>query len=180
MPLVLLDRSGLAYPAPSPHDLVGLDNRRAGYVVTLHLLQRGAKHIAFLAREGSVETVDDRIVGCREALLSRGVHMAENMVIRGDAADESLIAAVVASRRIDAFLCANDHTAANLMRTLIGMGIGIPQDIRIAGIDDVKYASLLPIPLTTFHQPCSAIGAASMSAMLERISNPSLPVRSIC
>jgi DNA-binding LacI/PurR family transcriptional regulator len=81
--------------------------------------------------------------------------------------------------KIDSIMCANDHTAANLMQTLIALGIRIPHDIRIAGVDDVKYASLLPIPLTTFHQPCDDIGAAGISAMLERVSNPHLPTRTI-
>ena len=76
-------------------------------------------------------------------------------------------------------MCANDLTAANLMRTLLSLGVKLPEDIRIAGVDDVKYASLLPIPLTTLHQPCAEIGAASMSAMLERVRNPHLPTRSI-
>ena len=76
-------------------------------------------------------------------------------------------------------MCANDRTAASLMHTLINLGIRIPQDIQIAGVDDVRYASLLPIPLTTFQQPCTEIGAVSMSAMLERVRNRELPTRSI-
>ena len=65
------------------------------------------------------------------------------------------------------------------MQSLSALGARVPEDIRIAGIDDVRYASLLPIPLTTFHQPCAEIGAAAMSAMLERVANPHLPPRSI-
>lgn len=179
IPVILLDRTGLPYPARSPYDLVGIDNRQAGYIVTDHLLRQGAKHIAFLGREGSAETVDDRIVGYREALLAHGVKQPKNLVIRGDAADTVLVKSLFKGQKIDAFVCANDLTAANLMQTLIGLGISIPEEIRITGIDDVKYASLLPIPLTTFRQPCSAIGAVSMSAMQERINNPQLPARSI-
>ena len=179
IPVVLLDRSGLPYPARSPYDLVGIDNRRAGYIVTDHLLRQGAQQIAFLAREGSAETVDDRIVGYREALFAHGMKQTKNLVCRGDAADTTFIESFVKRQRIDAFVCANDLTAANLMQTLIGLGIGIPEDVRIVGIDDVKYASLLPIPLTTYRQPCSAIGAVSMCAMHERVQNPQLPARSI-
>jgi DNA-binding LacI/PurR family transcriptional regulator len=49
----------------------------------------------------------------------------------------------------------------------------------MAGIDDVKYASLLSVPLTTIHQPCSSIGAVAISAMLERLREPRLPARDI-
>ena len=179
VPVILLDRCGLAFPAAGRHDLVGLDNRRAGYVVTEHLLRQGAKSIAFLAREGSVETVEARIVGCREALYARGKSLADTVIVRKEPMDPEEIREALKRCSIDAFVCANDHTAANLMKTLLGIGIRIPQDIRIVGFDDVSYASLLPVPLTTMHQPCGNIGAAAMSAMLERIHNSSLAPRSI-
>jgi DNA-binding LacI/PurR family transcriptional regulator len=183
IPVVLLDRCVLEYPARSDFDLVGLDNRRAGYVVADHLLNQGARRVAFLAEAGSAETVDDRIVGYREALFAHGQRPEKAAVIRGDAADVSLIAGVLEAAakvdRIDAFLCANDHTAAKLMRTLMSLELRVPEDIRIAGIDDVRYAGLLPVPLTTFHQPCLDIGAAAIAAMRERVGNPELPARSI-
>ena len=83
------------------------------------------------------------------------------------------------TREIDAIMCANDITAANLMQTLLSLQVRIPDDVRIAGVDDVKYAKLLPIPLTTYQQPCAEIGAVSMSAMVERVKNRQLPARSI-
>ena len=65
------------------------------------------------------------------------------------------------------------------MQTLIRLGVGIPDEIRIMGIDDVKYANLLPIPLTTQHQPCLDIGRVAVSTMLDRLENPDLPTRDI-
>jgi DNA-binding LacI/PurR family transcriptional regulator len=57
--------------------------------------------------------------------------------------------------------------------------VKIPEEIRLVGIDDVKYASLLPIPLTTQHQPCLDIGRVAVSTMLDRLENPNLPTRDI-
>lgn len=179
IPVILLDRCELQYPERSEYDLVGLDNRRAGYVMTNHLLGQGAKHIAFLAREGSAETVDDRIAGYRDALFAQDEKLSSYLVVRGDGADVPSIKRTLRESKIDAFLCANDHTAARLMHSLLSLGVRIPDDIRIAGIDDVKYAGLLPVPLTTFRQPCLDIGAAAVAAMKERISNPHLAGRSI-
>ena len=65
------------------------------------------------------------------------------------------------------------------MQVLITLGYRIPQDIRIVGIDDVEYASLLPVPLTTVHQPCRDIGEAAMAAMLDRVARPGMFVRDI-
>jgi DNA-binding LacI/PurR family transcriptional regulator len=65
------------------------------------------------------------------------------------------------------------------MQTLLGLGLRIPEDIRIVGMDDVRYASLLPVPLTTIHQDCAGIGAVAMATMLERLEHPELPIRDI-
>jgi GntR family transcriptional regulator, arabinose operon transcriptional repressor len=179
IPVVLLDRCINGYPARSEYDLVGIDNRRTAYGATMHLVELGAKRIAFLGKRLSASTVDARIAGYREALFDSDLHRSENLVTRGDPADETLLRSVLKKHRPDAFLCANDHTAATLMKTLIGLGVQIPEDIRIVGIDDVKYASLLPIPLTTQRQPCQDIGKVAMATMLERLRNPDLPIREI-
>ena len=179
IPVVLLDRCVLAFPARSDYDLVGLDNRRAGYLMTNHLLRQGARRLGFLALEQSAETVDDRIAGYREALYANDRPFDPKLVLRADPSDAATLAKAIEEHGIDALQCANDLTAAQLMRTLLGLGMRIPEDMRIAGIDDVRYAGLLPVPLTTLHQPCADIGAVALAAMLDRISNPTLPARSI-
>lgn len=179
IPVVLLDRCVLQYPERSEYDVVGLDNRRAGFVVANHLLRRGARRIAFLAEANSAETVDARIAGYREAHFAYGLAAGKELLIPGDGTDAATLSALLERQKIDAFQCANDHTAARLMQTLLGLGVRIPDDVRIAGIDDVKYAGLLTVPLTTYHQPCLDIGEAAMAAMRERIANPGLAARSI-
>jgi DNA-binding LacI/PurR family transcriptional regulator len=179
IPVVLLDRCVLEFPARSEYDLVCLDNRRAGYIMTDHLIKQGAKRVGFLAVEGSAETVDDRIAGYREALFAHGIALDPGWIVRGDPSDRALVAAALETQGIDALQCANDRTAAELMKTVLGLGLRVPDDVRIAGIDDVRYAGLLPVPLTTFHQPCMDIGAAAIAAMQDRIANPLLPARSI-
>ena len=179
IPIVLLDRCFEPYPKRSKYDLVGIDNRRAGYQATEHLIRAGAKRIAFFARPNSASTVGARIAGYREALTSQPTHRGGELVKFGDASNLSFIRSILKKDRPDAFLCANDHTAGNLMHTLISLGRRIPKDIRVVGIDDVKYARLLPVPLTTQHQPCHDIGKVALSVMLDRIANPSLPPRDI-
>ncbi len=65
------------------------------------------------------------------------------------------------------------------MHVVLGLGYRIPGDIAIVGIDDVEFASLLPVPLTTVHQPCREIGEAAMAAMIERVKRPAMFVRDI-
>ena len=179
IPVILLDRCFASYPMRSRYDLVGIDNRRTAYLATEHLARAGAKRIAFLGKPLSAPTVDARIAGYREALLANSLLKHENLVTRADPSDDTLICSILGTQKPDAFLCANDHTAANLMQTLIRLGRRIPEDIRIVGIDDVKYASLLPIPLTTQHQPCLDLGKMAMATMLDRLENPDFPTRDV-
>ena len=76
-------------------------------------------------------------------------------------------------------VCANDRTAGQLMLTLNSLGVEIPTQVKIVGIDDVKYASLLHVPLTTLRQPCSEIGAAALSTMIDRLAHPTTPARHV-
>jgi GntR family transcriptional regulator, arabinose operon transcriptional repressor len=179
IPVVLLDRCLEPYPRRSNYDLVGIDNRRTAFLATEHLIKAGAKRIAFFARPNSAPTVDARIAGYREAIQSLSSQAGKDCVNLGDASDSEFVKAVLKKHRPDAFLCANDHTAGNLMHTLLALGEKVPEDIRMVGIDDVKYARLLPVPLTTQHQPCRNLGRIALGTMLDRIANPSLPPRDI-
>jgi GntR family transcriptional regulator, arabinose operon transcriptional repressor len=179
IPIVLLDRCLEPYPQRSKHDLVGIDNRCTGFLAAEHLIKCGAKRIAFFARPNSAPTVDARIAGYREALLLQPDRPRLDMVNIGDASDRKFVKSILKKQRADAFVCANDLTAGNLMHTLMSLGQRIPEDTRIVGIDDVKYARLLPVPLTTLHQPCRDLGRVAVATMLDRIANPDLPPRDV-
>jgi GntR family transcriptional regulator of arabinose operon len=180
IPIVLLDRCVMPYPQRCRHDLVGIDNRRAGYVAAEHLLKLGTRRISFLAYSGGAPTVDARIAGFREALLANDAPLESGRVHRLDAIAETSIRPLLAGRPCpEGFVCANDRTAGELMLVLQSIGYRVPRDVRIVGIDDVEYASLLPVPLTTVHQPCREIGEAAMAAMLARIEQPTMLARDI-
>jgi len=179
IPVVLLDRCYMPFPERSAHDLVGVDNRRAGYMAAAHLLGLGVRRLAFLGEANVAGTVDARISGFHEALRAFGAVSAVDPAWRGSAEDESLVRRLLETLRPEGIVCANDLTAARLMQTLLRMGVRIPEEVRIVGMDDVKYASLLPVPLTTIHQDCAGIGAVAMATMLERLEHPELPVRDV-
>jgi GntR family transcriptional regulator of arabinose operon len=178
IPVVLLDRCYMPFPGRSHHDLVGIDNRRAGHLATRHLADRDCRRIAFLSVAGAAATVDARAAGYREALIAAGLPLEAALQPRPEAIDEGTIRQVM-SAAPDAFVCANDRIAGQLMPALMARGYQIPRDIRIVGIDDVKYANLLPVPLTSIHQPCREIGEAAMAAMLQRIARPKMAARDI-
>jgi DNA-binding LacI/PurR family transcriptional regulator len=179
IPVILLDRTVGPYPERGHHDLVALDNRRAGYVATEHLVRMGSRRVAFVGVPNAAATVDAREAGYREALYAAGASFERSFAHRLDPADAESVRAFMDSTRPDAIVCANDRTAARLMHTLIALGHAVPRDVRLVGIDDLEYASLLPVPLTTIRQPTREIGAAALAAMLDRVSRADLPTRDI-
>jgi GntR family transcriptional regulator, arabinose operon transcriptional repressor len=179
IPVVLLDRCYMSYPERSAHDLVGVDNRSAGFVATSHLLRLGVQRIAFLGELNSASTVDARIAGFHEALRDHGISPQHDPVWRGNPQDVPFVRRLLDTVRPEAIFCANDLTAARIMQSLLSLGVGIPEQVRIVGMDDVKYASLLPVPLTTIHQDCAGIGMVAMATMQERLEHPELPVRDV-
>lgn len=179
IPVVLLDRGVYHYPRRSAYDLVGIDNRRAGFLVTEHLLRDGCRRLLFLAKPQSATTVDARIQGFRDAVEAFGLTARSGQVHLGNPDDVDRIRDVMSSICTDGIVCANDLTAAHLMQSLQTIGIAVPKQVRMVGIDDVKYAALLGVPLTTLRQPCLEIGEMAISAMLERIAHPGWPARDI-
>jgi DNA-binding LacI/PurR family transcriptional regulator len=179
IPIILLDRTVVPYPQRGHHDIVGIDNRRAGYLVTEHLLRLGSRRVAFVGVQNAAATVDARESGYREALHAWDVPFERAFSHRLDPADVASVRALMDSNRPDAIVCANDWTAARIMRSLLELGHALPRDVRLVGIDDVEYASLLPVPLTTLRQPTAQIGAAALAAMLDRVSGADFPTRDI-
>ncbi|MDF1811710.1 MAG: GntR family transcriptional regulator [Verrucomicrobiales bacterium] len=182
IPVVLLDRDISSYPSRSRYDLVGIDNRRVGFAVTDHLLSLGRKRIVFLTYREGVYSIGERINGYREAVSARGLPADSIRVEHLPAENEEatrVIKSLLESFRPDAFVCVNDRTAGGLMHHLLSSGVRIPEDVAVVGIDDVAYANLLPVRLTTMHQPCGEIGRTAVAAMLERIRNPGMTARTL-
>lgn len=178
IPVVLLDRDFVNYPDRSNFDLVGIDNHRAGYILTRHLIQAGAKRLVFAMRRNSASTVDARAAGYRNALHTL-LPGATPAFFCTDQSQPDEVSEMLDRFGPDGIVCANDVTAARLMQTLVSLGIRIPADIRMVGVDDVSYAKFLPVPLTTLRQNCAEIGAVAMATMLDRLNWPKHPIRDV-
>ena len=179
--VVLLDRRASKAPERNRPDLVGINNRQAGYAATEHLVSLGARRIGFLGYHGAASTIAERLAGYQDALAAHGLRPAADSTVHFSPAKEHSLSWSSKGHieSIDAFVCVNDRLAGQLMHMFLARNIKIPEDIRLVGIDDVSYASLLPVPLTTVRQPTRDIGEAALRTMLDRIHNPRLPPREI-
>lgn len=179
IPVVLLDRDLCPFPKRSCFDLVGIDNFAGGYLLAEHLLKLGHRRLAFVARPFSAGTVEARQAGVRAAMQAHGVPVVGDFFYEADPGDARLVRSLSAGRPYEAVICANDHTAAQLLQTLTRLGVRVPGDLRLVGFDDVRFATPLTVPLTTVQQPCRDIALTAFHAMRERMVAPALPARSL-
>lgn len=179
IPVVLLDRDIGPFPNRSAYDLVGVDNFAGGYQLAEHLIKLGARRLAYVMRPLTASTVDARIAGARIAMLAYGLEAPKPFIYSGDPTDLKFVRSFAQAHQLDAILCTSDHLAAQLLQSLTRIGIRVPQDLRLVGFDDVRFASLLTIPLTTMEQPCRDVAITAFNALCERLKNPTLPPRTL-
>lgn len=178
IPVVLLDRDIVLPPQRSAYDLVGIDNANAGLLLAQHLLAAGARNVFFFQNPDSAPTILHRVHGVAVAVAEAGRPWSPAHVVVASPDDASAVRRMLA-RRPDAVVCGNDLTAARLLQTLQSLGRRVPEDILLAGFDDVRYASLMNPPLTTIRQPCADIAQVAVRTLLERIRDRNLPPRQI-
>lgn len=176
--VILLDRDIVSYPLRSNFDLISVDNSLVGYLSAEHLIRTGIKNLVYVARPNSAPTVLARASGARDALIAANLEVPRNFLQIGDPADPVFVRKLRTIPGVQAAICANDFTAAQLMRSLGKLNVRVPKDFKVIGCDDLKYSDYLSVPLTTVAQPCREIAVNAMRAMMDRLANPTLPATS--
>jgi DNA-binding LacI/PurR family transcriptional regulator len=179
IPVVLMDRDIVSFPLRSKYDIVGIDNFRLAFILTQHLLQQGCKQVKFAARPHSAPTVQLRIFGYQQALKEAGMQSSSDDIHIGDIDSPEYIERLLANADQLGIVCANDTTASRLMHAVEDHGCNIPQDVKVAGVDDIKYANYLRVPLTTYKQPCKDIAEEAIELMFGRIRQPHQKARTV-
>ena len=173
IPVVLLDYDIVPRPDRSKFDLVGMDNFNAGWALGRHVVERGARRIAFMMRDNHAFSVVDRRAGLEIAAREGGCPFAVTHVEPTD--DKGVAALLRADDAPDAIVCGNDLLAADLLKTLRLLGVDVPKDVMVAGFDDSPVAAASTPSLTTMHLPTNALATSLFKVMMIRIRNPTLP-----
>jgi DNA-binding LacI/PurR family transcriptional regulator len=179
IPVVLLDSNIERYPLPNNFDLVSLNHIQAGYLITEHLIQRGARRLFFLAPPNSHHSVKLRFMGCRAALADSNITMDKDIFAEMERDDISSLSLFINEKKPEAILCSNDMTAMSIIRSLEKLGRKIPGDIMIAGFDNLSKVMLFSRSITSIDQPIDDISRAALNQMVVRMSDPGKPVSHI-
>lgn len=150
---------------------VAVDQLRGAELVTAHLLDQGAKHVWHIAGPDGWFEAQLRTEGWRHTLASRGAPASEPLQGDWSPASGYHQGLLLAGREdVDAVFVANDHMALGLLSAFNERGIRVPQDVLVAGFDDIPEAAFFSPPLTTVRQDFAAIGKHAIERLLREIA----------
>lgn len=181
----LLRQSGVPFVLLLRHftdvdaDCVVLDNLRAGYLVTRHLLEHGHRSIGHIAGPLHTSTARNRLAGYRRALKKWGIAPDESLVCSApftiDGGCEAAGRLLDQPKPPSAIVAASDLQAVGVIKACRHRGLRIPEDLALTGGDDIELADYLEVPLTSFGSSVRAIGARGAEIVIARIRGQELP-----
>ena len=167
-PMVVVDRAG--------HDPAGLsvaiDDITGGGLLADHLAKLGHRRIAFVGRPEAALPVRTRFTGFRQRLVEIDPALEPELI------DEPLtfeagveagreIAARPPQRRPTAIATAVDVLAFGVLQGLQSAGLRVPEDISVAGYDDIPFTAQLSVPLTSVARPHHRMGSVAADLLLQ-------------
>jgi LacI family transcriptional regulator len=174
IPVVFFDR----VEKSTDNTVVIIDNRKAGYQATQHLIDQGCKKIVHVTSNLARNVYSERYRGYRDALAGNGIAFDENFLLVDDLSEEAGIASARQMMRMrprpDGAFITNDFVAASCMRTLKQNGFVIPKDIAIVGFNNDAIGQLIEPALTTIRYPGREMGelaAAHVIRCIDCVSN---------
>ncbi len=148
------------------------DNVLGGREIADHLIDNGHRRMAYIAGSPDASTTMDRWRGYSQQCAAKGfsdVRRAEANAFSYDAGFEAALTLMEESPGPDAIFCANDMLALGALDALRGrLGLEIPDDVSIAGFDNISLTAWPSHSLTTYHQPIEEMIARTLS-LIDRI-----------
>ncbi|MCI8400164.1 MAG: LacI family transcriptional regulator [Oscillibacter sp.] len=171
--------------SPSPNMIsVNYDNFRCGQMAAEELLRQGHRNIAFVTGEPNKLTVQDRLEGFETALAAAGIPFDRSRYLEYGAFNRRQggynATRRVLQRNADSLptaLCASSATMLmGTFEAIRDMGLRIPEDISLLGIDDTDYALYTTPPLSVIGTSCERVAKLTVSRLIELVERESVEV----
>ncbi|AFT96344.1 LacI family transcriptional regulator [Alteromonas sp. I10] len=164
----ILSGDGL-FPSPLPYVLV--NDFKAAYDITEHLISQGHKNIAFIAGEEIHKSTIERLNGYKAALEKAGIAIDESLIIKGTYSFETGVKSsetlLAMSPHPTAVFACNDEIAAGTLFGARMKGVDVPQELAIAGFENSPFSRQTFPPLTTASQPTNEIAQHAAASLIQ-------------
>ncbi|HEY4367684.1 MAG TPA: LacI family DNA-binding transcriptional regulator [Steroidobacteraceae bacterium] len=154
---------------------VHTNDRESCARMTEQLAALGHKRIGFIIGNPDHAAVADRYRGYRDGLRTCGLRLDRKLVAQGYNSYSSGVECgrkllnLPVDQRPTAIFASNDEMAAGVLAVAHAMGVTVPEDLSVAGFDDVPLASQVWPALTTITQPIPAMSARAAELLLRRL-----------
>jgi DNA-binding LacI/PurR family transcriptional regulator len=177
-PTVLL---GHRAPFCSQFANVETDDLLASHLLTQHLIQTGHRRIAFFAGPTGMPWAQERMDGYRRALREAEIPVEDRFLFSAgttvEDGEKAALQLLNEQTQVTAIQAVNDFVAFGAANILFGQGLKIPDDISIAGFDNVSAGEFFRVPLTTVALPKTRLANEAMDLMLQLLRRESAETR---
>jgi len=169
IPVILLD-NGEERP---PFVNLSIDNYKAGYEMTRHLVAGGCRQIVHITSNSSLPVFTGLCAGYKQAMTESGLSVKDHHIIPCGLTREDGINAIGSiwqqREKPDAIFAASDECAAGCISALKEKGIGIPREMAVAGFGNDPVSLATEPQLTTVHYPGYHIGRAAVNQLIDQL-----------
>jgi LacI family transcriptional regulator len=162
-----------SYYLEGDRSYVAIDDERGGFLATRHLVEQGYSTIAYIGAKDETVKKDERLVGYKQALKKFGIPARDRLIYYCDhkmKTGHDIINKMISKKEVPrAIFAANDLLAIGVIQGAKELGLSVPGDIAVVGFDDIPFASLPEIQLTTISQPKQKMGELSINILLDII-----------
>ncbi|MBQ0827169.1 LacI family DNA-binding transcriptional regulator [Streptomyces tagetis] len=164
-------------------DVISSDDERIAADAVAYLHDQGHRRLGIVSGPPHTAPGAPRLAGYRNALRAHGLRPLKAAETTGDWTRESGAKAMTAlmdlERRPTAVFCANDLMAIGALDAARVLGLAVPGDVAVVGVDDIDAASLVSPALTTIRVPAQDIGRVAGEQLMTRIGTPTGPARRV-
>ena len=169
IPLIFFDR---VIEQPGCTSIV-IDNKKAGYDATMHLISQGCKRIVHVDGNVNRNVYADRLTGYKEALAEKGIPYDPTLVINNSLTDQGGVEAAEyilnLKKMPDGIFTANDTSAVACMRELKAANISIPGTIAVVGFNNDPISKVIEPNLTTIDYPGQEMGELAATTLINQL-----------
>lgn len=183
VPLLFVDSPVMNMRPPLKADRLYMENRIEIQNAVTHMVQRGKKRISFAGDKNHCQSFFERYMAYRDAVEYFGLTEGLSTCAMPSGQQNYPVSLYETIRRFktmpDAFVCANDFVAMDLVKALDELGYSVPDDIWVCGFDDSQEASYFAPRLTSIHIHGQIMGYTAANLLMTRIEEPSLNYRTV-